>query len=407
MSLVSNIEWASSILGLLGIRGRTPFLVGAAIALSFGLLMGPSVVAGQDGSSDATARADKARQLGEEGLAAYRKGDYARATVQLAEAYETLPVPMLGLWSARAYAKAGQLVEAAARYRDVEQSDSHIGDRAKQREAQRAAAREAKQLSRGIPVLTVVVTGDDANTTHVVKLDERPLPSALTEPQTIQVNPGKHSVVLEDAQGHILARQETAVAERQTAEVQLFLPPSRTDTQNPGVVEGNTKVVGVPAAAETATTLATATDSASTPVVTPEAIATTSSPRVSDRPESSSSSTWRTIGWVSGATGLVLAGVGLSYYVPKIGSSSDRQRVAARAGDQAASDSAWGKAKDAQIGAWITGLGGAGLVALGAVLVLTNLGPTQRVAPHSTNTGASLLPSVSGKDLTLTFVQNF
>jgi uncharacterized protein HemY len=56
------------------------------------------------------------RKLGDAGVSAYRAGDYESASEKLEKAYELMPVPSLGLWSARALVQRGSWTQAAERY---------------------------------------------------------------------------------------------------------------------------------------------------------------------------------------------------------------------------------------------------------------------------------------------------
>jgi len=84
------------------------------VGLALCLLAGPAL--GQEASE--TER-NAARQLGEEGIALYEQGNHAAAAEKLDRAYAILQVQTLGLWSARALAKTGKLVEASERYQAV------------------------------------------------------------------------------------------------------------------------------------------------------------------------------------------------------------------------------------------------------------------------------------------------
>ena len=73
-------------------RGRCLVAVCAAVLLAAsGALAEPA---------ETSARA--ARQLGNEGIELYERGDYAGALDRLQRAYRVVKVPTLGLWSARA-----------------------------------------------------------------------------------------------------------------------------------------------------------------------------------------------------------------------------------------------------------------------------------------------------------------
>src|SRR5688572_30759640 len=89
---------------------------------------------------DATRAA--ARDLGMAGVEAYQAGSYPAASEKLDKAYRTLRAPSLGLWSARALAKLGKLIEASERYLEVTRLDVASGDVAVQKQAQIDAAAE-------------------------------------------------------------------------------------------------------------------------------------------------------------------------------------------------------------------------------------------------------------------------
>src|SRR5689334_3893827 len=91
-----------------------------------------------------------ARDLGPGGVEAYQGGNYTLATDKLGRAFEILRVPSLGLWSARALAKSGKLVEASERYLVVTRLDAS-GDIAVQNQAKAEAATEREALLPKIP----------------------------------------------------------------------------------------------------------------------------------------------------------------------------------------------------------------------------------------------------------------
>ncbi|MET0388810.1 MAG: hypothetical protein ABW321_22750 [Polyangiales bacterium] len=110
-------------------------------------------VAAQAPSEDASRTA--ARVLGEHGVEAYWAKDYVAASNHLEKAYRLFATPTLGLYSARALANLGQLVEAAERYRETARMSVAVGDIAAQQRAQEDAATELAELQPRIPVLTV------------------------------------------------------------------------------------------------------------------------------------------------------------------------------------------------------------------------------------------------------------
>src|SRR5262245_41613860 len=95
--------------------------------LLLSLSLGLGVAHAQSKSVDPATRA-AARDLGSAGVKAYQEGDYATATEKLEKAYALLPMPSLGLWSARALAKQNKLVAASERYLEVGRLEVSGGD---------------------------------------------------------------------------------------------------------------------------------------------------------------------------------------------------------------------------------------------------------------------------------------
>jgi len=141
-------------------------------------------------TQDARARA---RTLGYAGVRAYGAGDYAAASDQLEQSYGILPVPSLGLWSARALTKLGKLLAAEQRYREVSRATLEPDAPSVQHAARRTAELELAELGPRIPRVRVRVL--DAGSGPVsVKLDGLPIDvdgSGAARP----VDPGPHEVV--------------------------------------------------------------------------------------------------------------------------------------------------------------------------------------------------------------------
>lgn len=142
-------------------------------------------------TADTTTR-DAARTLGLAGVEAYQGGSYDVASEKLERAYGLMNVPSLGLWSARALAKRGLLVEAANRYYEVASLQVPEGDAAVQHQAQLDAQAELEQLRPQIPRLLLRVSAADASEL-ALSLDGQPLPSSVLGKPRL-VNPGPHRV---------------------------------------------------------------------------------------------------------------------------------------------------------------------------------------------------------------------
>jgi hypothetical protein len=142
--------------------------------------------------SDAATRS-AARKVALDGIAALQRGDAEQATQKLEKAYRVLRVPSVALWSARALAKRGFLVEASERYQEASRLEAEQGEVAVQVQARKDAAAELDELTPRLPTLTVRVEG--ANGAEVkLTLDGVLMPAALAGEER-PVNPGEHRVV--------------------------------------------------------------------------------------------------------------------------------------------------------------------------------------------------------------------
>jgi hypothetical protein len=206
-----------------------PGLAAAALLL----LSGPAHAQDPAGAPDDAARA-KARALGYAGVEAYEAGDYAAASAKLEESYQLLPVPSLGLWSARALVERGRWVEAEERYRAVTASSVAANDSPVQQQAKDDAQRERGELLRRIPSLKIRIAGAEPSEV-TVSVDgavraEAELVTALL------VNPGRHEI--SGVRGTERSQVVLDIVERTHEEVELrfsALPPSEP-SPGPAVV---------------------------------------------------------------------------------------------------------------------------------------------------------------------------
>ncbi len=135
----------------------------------------------------------QARTLGYAGVRAYGAGDYAAASQQLEASYELLPVPSLGLWSARAPVKLGKWLAAEQRYRQVTATQLDPSAPAVQHAAWRTAELELAELEPRIPRLRVRVVDAGGGPVRVT-VDGAAIDGAnLGAPR--RVDPGPHEVV--------------------------------------------------------------------------------------------------------------------------------------------------------------------------------------------------------------------
>ena len=227
----------------------------------------PAVAQTNEDSTRAAARA-----LGYAGVEAYQAGNVDVASEKLEKAYSVLHVPSLGLWSARALAKRGKLVEAAERYLAVTRLSIASGDVEVQKAAQGDALNEVEALQATIPTLVVNISGADANAV-TVSVDGAAVPPGLLG-EAVPVNPGSHHI------------EATLGARRVARDVTLGLRQRERVLLELGETVQVENAAGPPAAAATTQPAADVGTSPAT--------------------------TRRTLGWVAlgtGAAGLVVGGV--------------------------------------------------------------------------------------------------
>jgi hypothetical protein len=187
----------------------------AAATLATWLSLSGSVAAQ---TSEATRAA--ARQLATEGVNNFEAGEFTTASDKLNRAFETIRAPSLGLWSARALARCGRLVQASERYLEVMRLDPRNGDEVVQRQAKLDAEREHSELEPRIARLTLAVFNTAPDADVEVTLDGVVLPQQLLRAQ-IPADPGEH--VIEARQGALYARQPVRLAEGARVNVSLQL----------------------------------------------------------------------------------------------------------------------------------------------------------------------------------------
>lgn len=186
---------------------------GALLALL--LALAPSAARGAE--PDASTRA-AARKIALEGVSALQQDNAELASQKLEKAFELLPAPSIALWSARALAKRGLLVEAAERYIQAGRLPPSEGnEQAVQAQAQKDAARELAELTPRIPKLVLQL--ENAKPSEVqITMDGKPLSSALVGEEQL-ANPGAHKVT--GARGSEQTEQSFSLAEGQRGQVVL------------------------------------------------------------------------------------------------------------------------------------------------------------------------------------------
>jgi hypothetical protein len=176
--------------GAFGSRSRvllvSAFVGFAALGLATRAYAAPSTAVDDETRS-------AARQLGTDGVKAYQAGDYDEASERLERAFSLLEAPSLGLWSARALEKKGQLVKAAERYLKTTRLAVEAGGDAKvQEQAQADAATELEALRPRIPALVIELEGASAEEVEVT-INGAPIKAALigtarpTDPGSVEI----------------------------------------------------------------------------------------------------------------------------------------------------------------------------------------------------------------------------
>jgi hypothetical protein len=273
---------------------KTLRLLGACVTI----LLASSLATGQ--ASKSATRA--ARQLGNEGIDLYEKGDYTAALDRLERAYQVIKAPTIGLWSARALAKAGKLVEASERYLEVSRIPAQAGEPPLFQESRDQAEAENQELQARIPTVQIVVEGASAEEVQIL-VDGSPIQAALVA-VPVALNPGTHQI--EARSGSDVAKQEVTLAEGGQEKVVLrFVAPA------PAPI-----VLPTPMASATPPPPAAAPSAAPAPLPPmPPAIvpAPEPPPPPADRGVETPGSVQNTIGWIAvvvGAAGLATSGVG-------------------------------------------------------------------------------------------------
>ncbi|MEY4545034.1 MAG: hypothetical protein RL685_1229 [Pseudomonadota bacterium] len=153
---------------------------------------GAPAASGETQDSSPQGERERARSLGYSGVRAYGAGDYTAAHEQLERAFSLLPVPSLGLWSARTLVQLQRLVDAERRYREVARLRVEPDAPPVQLQAQATVQHELLALLPRIPTLRVRIEGARPEEV-VVLLDGVELPAerwTRGEP----VDPGLHSL---------------------------------------------------------------------------------------------------------------------------------------------------------------------------------------------------------------------
>ncbi len=172
-----------------------------------------------------------ARKVALDGISSLQAGDAAAASAKLEKAYRVLRVPSVGLWSARALARRGLLVEASERYLETGRLPIQ-GDQRVQQNAQQEAAKELEELAPRIPSLLISVEGADGNLE--VSVDSRPIPPTLLGEER-PTNPGTHTIIA--TWGGARLEERVTLAEREKRTAVLRFAPGTAGQQRTAAAE--------------------------------------------------------------------------------------------------------------------------------------------------------------------------
>ena len=172
----------------------------------------------------------EARLVAKEGLIALDHGLNEEAVNKLTRAYEVVKVPTLGLYTARALASVGRLVEAFAVYVEATHLEAAGTNPTKQRQAKQAADRELALLAARIPQLTIRQL-QPAKEPAELFLDSKYVSPPWND--VVQaVNPGYHLIELKSPTAKV--SQEVTLREGERSVVELSLS-SQGETPSPAV----------------------------------------------------------------------------------------------------------------------------------------------------------------------------
>src|SRR6185436_18433204 len=173
-------------------------------------------------------------KLRDEGVAAYRSGNYAAAKAAFDQAFAIAPLHSLGVWTARARDKLGELLEADQRYGKVLDTPLPAGAEAVEGEARQHAAREREELRHRIPHVRIRLEGVnpaeiEVRVDGVLVSDEFLIvkkDGPFRHGKALQVNPGTHQILAVSAEQRKDA--SVSVKEGETRDVTLQFAKAST-----------------------------------------------------------------------------------------------------------------------------------------------------------------------------------
>lgn len=323
-----------------------------------------------------------ARSLAGDGIDALKKGDFKTAEDRFRRAEQLLPdtPPTITLNLARALKGQNRFVAAQEAYNRVIRRGKRAGDPAAFEKAVDDATSEKDDIAKLIGSLTINVKGAEKPT---VTLDGQPV-NAATLGVRRPIDPGSHEIKV-SAPGKLDAARTVKIAEAGSASIDIDL---LTDPKSLAPVAVPPPPAADPAKPASLATTPTSTSGAPAPVAqktTSPAPSAATKPLV-DAP--ASRSIWSN-GWFWTATGVGVAGVGLSVYAFSSAESIKSEcTVNGRIVNKCANDKGYATMQNLNLAGY--GLAGAGF----ATALAIALWPSGSSAP---TTGYRILP-VGGLD---------
>lgn len=206
-------------------------LLGPAAALLVPSAAGAQPPPAAPSADEARARA---RSLANEGLRAFKSGDYVTALARFEQAEALVPAPTIALQRARSLEKLGRLAEALDRYQAIVDAPPATDAPYVHHRAHQDAGVELAALEPRVPSVLVLVEGDPGRGAELL-IDGRSAPWSGAGDRTVRrLDPGPHRFEVRRRDGS-RATAEADLVERGRAEVRLVLPP-------PGTLEGDDEI---------------------------------------------------------------------------------------------------------------------------------------------------------------------
>lgn len=212
MMVLRKLEGFSSATGVVRSRARGFFCA----AIVWSLLTSSTTAFSQSAADKATAR-----ELAVEGIKKLEKGDAQGAVVSLGKAQALYDAPIHLLYLGRAYARLGQLVEAAEAYRTLARARLDSEAPSAFKKAQEDGRTELETLEPRLAKLTIEVEPEVDGLE--VTVDDKPINTAALSVARA-TNPGSRKIVVE-APGYLTARAEVTLDEGSAETVSLTLVP--------------------------------------------------------------------------------------------------------------------------------------------------------------------------------------